>query len=454
MYCIYENVPDGARRLSHSEDVFTEALKYGEEYYYVENTYGRSYGLKYIKNNDLVPENYRRLKNGVEIYPVYEKYDENDLEKIDLSLLIRSEGLAFDSINEYSMVIAKLVLKHTDLKVYFLDSFAKYFFEESDRLQIVEALSEIESTDILHVEDGFQSGIFGNDFKRISVMPLFHTLFFWQSLTNLRLSNVKYVGITLTGNEGIGGILSYYSNACNMFEEKRWTVFLRDENLRYSKEILSKYFDFNWQPQDADDENTIYVSDFTSLVVTYYYSCHMGGLCKNIVRDSLMEELDRDAEQLLGEGDVLGVLIRGTDYIISGMRGNRRNATVDDMIPMIHQWMKEDGYKRIFLATEDQDILERMEKEFGELICTVPQKRFRIADFKDKILLSELEKEEMKVDESIGEIMMISYFKSLYVLSKCRNFMASGQCHGWNVVTSLNNGKFERCYKFCVDKNR
>ena len=160
--------------------------------------------------------------------------------------------------------------------------------------------------------------------------------------------------------------------------------------------------------------------------------------------------MDEYAEAVLGGHKVLGVLIRGTDYIVAKMSGTRQQATVDDMLPMIREWLDTDGYDWIFLATEDQDILERMKKEFGKKIRVVSQVRHKVRDFENMRLLSEIEKKEQADNAGLVEDNTVNYFYALYLLSKCESFMASGQCHGWNVVNSFNHGKFKRRYKFQV----
>lgn len=56
---------------------------------------------------------------------------------------------------------------------------------------------------------------------------------------------------------------------------------------------------------------------------------------------------------VLSDRKALGVLIRGTDYKVVGFHGPRMQAPVEEMLPMIKEWVENDGYEEIFLATED-----------------------------------------------------------------------------------------------------
>ena len=115
--------------------------------------------------------------------------------------------------------------------------------------------------------------------------------------------------------------------------------------------------------------------------------------------------------------DMLGALIRGTDYITTKMTGERKMATVDDMLPMLREWMEKDGYDAIFLATEDQDILDRMVKEFPGKIRVISQERRRVSDFKNTVTIAGIEKEEgaEKDYDAILEDDTVNYFYALYM---------------------------------------
>ena len=76
-----------ASTLKHGKDVFHEALLGNMSYYHVSNQEGTDYDLKYIKNNDLVPQNYRENKKGIDIYPSYLKYNETHERKTCIRII-------------------------------------------------------------------------------------------------------------------------------------------------------------------------------------------------------------------------------------------------------------------------------------------------------------------------------------------------------------------------------
>ncbi len=450
MFTILEKQNLPATTLKHSENIFHEALDGKENYYHVVTEDGTEYDIAYTKNNDIAPENYRKIKGNIDVYPSYLTYDENATGTLDLSLLEAHHAIFFYTLNEYSVVIARLALKHTANEVYFLNPLAKIFIAENSRLHILEKFPVADNETLQIIDGPFLLGFNNGNFHEINSVPAFHSIFFEQSLTNLNLSDIKYVELSIAKNVSIGGILSYYARAKDIVNQEGWEIYLKENCTRYPQEMLQKYFKLDPEPQDSTPANTIYLPDVLTLNLTYHASKFKVEIDENILTDDFRVEMDEYAQAVLGGHRVLGVLIRGTDYIVSKMHGVRQQATVEDMLPMIRAWIDADGYDLIFLATEDQDILNRMKKEFGSMIRVVSQIRRSVRDFENMRLLSELEKKEQADNAGIVEDNAVNYFYALYILAKCESFMASGQCHGWDVVNSFNHGKFKRRYKFQV----
>ena len=450
MFQVLEKQNRPATTLKHGENIFHEALNGGEEYYHVTTADGQGYDIVRTNNLAFIPENFLNAKKGIEVYPAYLNYDENATATLDLSLFQGNRAVFCHTLNEYSVVIARLALNHTAAEVYFLNPLAKNFFGEEPRFHIVEKFPSVDENETLQIVDGFFIGFFDGNFHKLHAVPAFHSIFFKQSLTNLNLADMKYLELPIAKNVGVGGILSYYTQAKAIAEHEGWKIYLKENCTRYDQAMLQKYFTLESKPKDSTPANTIYIADVVILSMTYHATKFKVEIDENVLTDNFRAEMDDYAAAVLGGHKVLGVLIRGTDYIVSKMSGKRQQATVDDMLPMIREWLAADGYDLIFLATEDQDILDRMRKEFGSMIRVVSQVRHSVRDFENMRLLSELEKKEQADNAGLVEDNTVNYFYALYLLSKCESFMVSGQCHGWNVVNSFNHGKFKRRYKFQV----
>ncbi len=161
--------------------------------------------------------------------------------------------------------------------------------------------------------------------------------------------------------------------------------------------------------------------------------------------------MDEYYDSLFGEEKVLGVMIRGTDYVTSGMTGDRMMASASQMAPLIHEWINKYGFEKVFLATEDEDALEYMRQEFGSLVVALSQERLKLSDLRQNEILSDYEKEHADgIYEEKLEDTTINYFYALYILSRCDSFICSGRCNGSDIVRSFNDERFSHFYKFAV----
>ncbi len=442
---------DSYRTFLHGDDVFHKALrvyvKGGEKKFHVKNPAGEDYDLEYVENNSLLPD--IPMMKGRVVLPPYLIYDENDSSKLYLKIFDGFDAVTFEDLNEYSIVLTKILLAHTQLDVYFSDERILWFVEPHERLKIVDELPEKTSANAFYVCARMCSGYAEGLRDQMSSEFLFHNVFVFQWLTDLPLDQVKYVEITVSYIVGIGGLLSGITRDEAAFASLGCKTFLQPKSTRFDY-ITERYFNIQTTPEECDETNTIYVSNSSPLAVTHFLNSFSADFHAEVLKDSFKQQMDEYLEASIGNKRALGVLIRGTDYISTKLTGTRQHATVNDMLPTIHQWMDEDGYDLIFLATEDQDILDQMRAEFGDKLRAIAQKRLRVSDLKDGQTISSYEEEHNQGDAYLEELeeTTVNYFYALYILSQCESFMVSGQCNGWDVVNSFNQGKFRRAYKF------
>lgn len=123
--------------------------------------------------------------------------------------------------------------------------------------------------------------------------------------------------------------------------------------------------------------------------------------------------------------NILGVLARGTDYAIRKTPHEARQPSVETMIKKVRQYLKKHPeITKIYLATEDNDILQTFRAEFGDRLITIDQYRYTY-DKKSKPFLSEI---ETGIENHHIQIAR-DYLASLYILSKCKYFVG-GRCNG------------------------
>ena len=448
-----------AKTLKLSEKLFHEALQ--EELqsklrFHVKNDRGEDFDIVYWDNNDDI--------EPADAYPKYVKppymtkylhYDETDKSSMYLDFFKGFDRCIFEELNEYTIVLTRVMLTFTDMDIYSLDERIHYFVEENPRLHIIKELPEDRFAEgTFYIQEEIRTGLEDYSFNRLSSTYAFHNIFFLQwILDGKAFSNFRFFTMAINDTGGIGSVLSSYKS--NQQAAETFGLKFVSPNVdhfgKFPRSMVEKYFAVDIWDDEANEENTLMVPDLVMFYKTRFYCGLRSSLDVDSIADGFRKEMDEYYDAVLGGRKSLGLLIRGSDYISTGLSGIRKMATVEQMTPKIHQWMEDYGYEKLFLATEDADSLAAMRKEFGRKLVALSQERLTVKNLRDGQVISDYEKETGGKDyNSKLEDTTINYFYALYILSRCDAFLCSGQCNGWDNVLSLNGGKFERSYKFTV----
>lgn len=448
-----------AKTLSLNEHLFHDALKEMPESkarFHIKNDHGEDFDIVYLDNEDDI--------EPTAGYPAYVKrpfiakypyYDETDTETLYLEFLQQFDRVMFEELNEYTIVLTKVILENTEIDVWCRDERIFWFVEKNARIHIVDKFpDDCFSDNTLYIQKQHRCGLEDGNFKRLGSVYAFHNVFFLQWILNGRdIKKYKFLTVPIDDAGGIGALLSTYSKNQTLAERLglKFTAPDKDHFGKYPRTMVEKYFSVDiWDPE-ATSENTIKVPGPVVINKTQYYTFLPGFLKASFIASGFKEDMDIYYDAVLGGKKVLGVLIRGSDYLAVGLGGTRKMATVEQMVPKIRQWMSDYGYQKLFLATEDSDVLAKMKKEFGKSMVALSQERITVKDLRAGQIITEYEKENNKEDYAEKlEDTTINYFYALYLLSRCDAFLCSGQCNGWDNVLSLNAGKYERSYKFTV----
>ena len=119
MYVVEKTNNDRYKTLIHSENIFHDALNGGEKRYHVKDADNGDYDLVYIENETLNPiipafKNIKRI-------PDYLAYNESETESLILNLFGQYDTLSCEEVNEYTVVLAKVLIKELGYTVYFTD---------------------------------------------------------------------------------------------------------------------------------------------------------------------------------------------------------------------------------------------------------------------------------------------------------------------------------------------
>lgn len=146
----------------------------------------------------------------------------------------------------------------------------------------------------------------------------------------------------------------------------------------------------------------------------------------------------------LNKGEIIGVLCRGTDYMIQRPKGHyvqpEPEMVIDDVKKLQKQYR---GGQYVFLATEDADIFQKFTDTFGDKLLSIPQKRISKNTMDNKLFLASQpiwHEDDAPIDKAL------SYLTSMYLLSKCTYFF-SGRTGGAKAVLLMNgNFKYKKIY--------
>ncbi len=452
------------RTLEHGTDVFHKALDcvlLGEKRFHVNNPNGEDYDLVYTDNQSWAESSPEYpdspLFHKDPLYPPYYSYDEKNKEKLCFDIFEGFERVWFSEVSEYTVVLTGILLAYTDLPVMWKDERISWFYPGEDRIKIADDPGTEDKT-VLRVINTFHASAFICDFYTMDPVVLFHHVFVFQWLTKLPMDKVRYAEILVARSEGIGSVLTLYARTMHFLERFGIEVTIQPGSSRYADHIFEKYFSVRMTPADADETNTIYITNYFGLLFTKMLRYSSGNdFDATSLSPAFLAEMKEYANAVLGDKKMLGILLRGSDYIASGMSGASAPVTVESAIPKIREWMDEGGYDGIFLATEDRDILDKMLAAFPGKIRAVSQERYGIEDFTANNVktISELDSKRHPEGEDYDAFLEDStanYFYALYLLSRCESFMYSGQCGGIVMTKSLSEKGFRRMWCFAQNK--
>lgn len=162
------------------------------------------------------------------------------------------------------------------------------------------------------------------------------------------------------------------------------------------------------------------------------------GLLK--VKPERLKEIATVQENLFSPKDrVLGVLLRGTDYVEKKPRDHPIPPPIELAVSTIIFKMNEWRCNKLFLATEDKTIVATFKDVFGDLCITFNRE---YVDYKPGQAIS-----LVRIDRPDDHFIQgKDYLTQMVLLSKCNSFLAA-RCSG-TIGVMLMADKFEHTYFF------
>jgi len=438
---------------------------------------GEEEPLMYLRFQSNLSEDFDgEMRKRLPVYvSEFRKYDESD-PCIDLSFLKRGEIYVFDEIDEYSYLCAKLIGKYLpEVYVFFTDSSAGLFLEETGHRHIIEGISDfyrnyghLVSKSIIHVI----SKSLGMDpdepeqflKKKYSSLELMTSLFWQTESESFGTENPDKTFCLIKnplGMEGLADMLRfavYRAEAAvmntpefipvidlsvigddNQFNggngENVWNMFFRQisavppEEVYKSKRVI--LMRDNLRSLNPWIQEQIFFADDKALFSKWVrFSDATEEYVTNLYADIIPEDSKR----------ILGVIGRGSDYNMNAMEGilNRPSGPWA-LLSYVEKIFREGCYDRIFLATEDENVFRCfMDSKLKNHISSVPQPRVSISPDDNRFLV-DIYKEENRD----GYRDNLRYLGIIHILSKCTSLISSTNCGAYRLALGFNGGKYE-----------
>ena len=258
--------------------------------------------------------------------------------------------------------------------------------------------------------------------------------------------------------------LKHYKN--QYFKDKR----------TYKDNVWEYFFKqpFDLGLDDIKDEDEVIVAENILCPMVKFFEPHPLFYPKNLVQDFKTKKIKNELskylkfndetklylekkvnEALNGESNVLGVLLRGTDYTKRQTYDEFIQPNTKTVINEAKKLLNEGKFKKIYLATEDKFIYEEFKKEFGGLLIENRQYMYS-TNYDSEKYLSEIKVNRKNHNYNLA----LEYLASLYILSKCKGFlggMAGGTriayllSENWQYLKIYDLGQYGR-YNSCLEK--
>ena len=349
---------------------------------------------------------------------------------LDLHFIEQLNELYFDSINEYSWHITRLVnYLFPEKKVFFQDENVRFFHDIS--------CSEYNGNRI--GVPLFRAGHYPPEVENVySIYSLMLSLT-WLSKRHYN-DTYEYDRTVLVihfsnRDIGFGDIIKICSAYVSVALSRNWIpVICLDHPTQYSDydgdDCWSKFF----VPINSITRSDLYkykcwISVFENRHIESFGSCY-GNLYMNkfadeqktsfqiLLNEKTLAYVKKKIPRQLLEGEAaVGLIVRTTDYDSLA----KRKTDPHEVIEAVKNFLSLFPYSHVFLATEDKNILDLFAGTFGEKLLYVDQKRILPYSERESIWISDRFSELYKSKYELGA----DYISVIYALTGCSVIMVN-----------------------------
>lgn len=459
--------------------VFEEAAKY---FHTIETLYSGSalgvmsstgsleFILEYFDNNNFIE---RRSQHYYKwFYDQSSKYcyDTKQFE----NLFYQNPVVVFQAAEEYTIHLATLLLSQrqrlSNLKVYFLDKRARYFFSNGE-ITILSSCDQIpENTKYLMIVTGkdakrqYASNPNRKTYQSVEIMViLYATVAAQQQNPHSDKSFMIYNDpFTLSGMVDI--MRFNVPNILLAKDKGNIPVISITDNITYTDGQGENVWEYYFENMDgytvdqayASGKYSLYSRNSTHMLIHQVRECNNRGiyydLSDEIGKIKWKPEIARYCEsevpkEFTWNKKILGVIARGTDYNRMGIiardkteRNVKVNSGVAQLIEATKKKLETEHYDYIYLATEDYYNYSEYVKAFGDKVIATNQERIDLV--KNKQYASEPYIARIPKVKS-GFEYGLDYLVVLTCLAKCDALLSSMYCGAYIAAVGLNKHQYK-----------
>lgn len=156
---------------------------------------------------------------------------------------------------------------------------------------------------------------------------------------------------------------------------------------------------------------------------------------------------DDEYDDLIKGKKVLGVLSRGTDYLVTKPKNHPIQPSTEELITKAQEVAEKGDYDYIYLATEESAVEEKFNAAFpGRIIVNKRHyfdKYYKLSADRKRVLIADVNTGR----ENDEYWKSLEYLSSVNLLSKCDGLVA-GCCGGSRAALYVNNGAYQTWYLF------
>jgi len=244
--------------------------------------------------------------------------------------------------------------------------------------------------------------------------------------------------------------MQYFDNDFHSGEYKKgksnsWELFFEQPyGISVDEALKSKSCRYYWKDNPPYHPNDSLDFLYCDEIINYYHGITEKYMKFNSkTKDFVEKAYDKYIKSKVGDDTkIIGVLARGTDYTNGKPFYHPVQPTLQMMFEQIDEWRDRYGIKKVYVATEDEDMLKAYLEKYGDDLLFVNQKRVSLksgflcknTDFMDR-------------DPFIRGA---EYLSSIYCLSKC-NMLVAGRTSG-TVGACLMSEGFEKKQIFTLGR--